>query len=270
MRGLARLAYRVIGRLGVLDITRLTMASTTDLRRNHRCESADDVTTAWIDPKQLDELRDANLIDTIVGAYPVEFDIECATPSMPFDPCMRALSTIDVRSRRQLVGRFKGHRVVSFLWLAYHHVPASDNYSRASHLGSSLTLPTDTAFVYNAWTDANERGRGHLGHLLHFVATHPAPGDDHAAKLLLATSDWTNESSLRAFHKSQFKGAGVIIRAGRGPWQWTRVPDIEPLWRSAAKQDFGESTQCGSCLRNPCIALMPRIAIDGVGWRWPR
>ena len=71
---------------------------------------------------------------------------------------------------------FHDGRVVSFVWFVSQTVEASDNVSRAAHLGISVDLPDGTVFVYNAWTDPDQRGRRLAGLALAFAVRHRVLG----------------------------------------------------------------------------------------------
>lgn len=121
---------------------------------------------------------------------------------------------------RVLVGAFADDRLVSFAWFAKQSVATKDNYCRAVHLGSSIELPEGSAFVYNAWTDTDHRGKRLMAGLLQWsIRNRVADGWS-----LSTTIDWSNESSCRAFEHLGMQKIGLIVRIGRGPMQLSLVP----------------------------------------------
>ncbi len=137
--------------------------------------------------------------------------------------------------RRVVVAAFAGENVVSFVWLAKQSVAATDNYSRARHLGTSIDLPPDTAFVFNAWTDPKHRGKRLIGALL----THAVENRILDTSSLVTSIDWTNEKSIRAFQFIGMRRLGTVIRIGRGRLQLSFVPRVRRLGLRIAQEAPG-------------------------------
>lgn len=193
--------YAGIRPLALLDITLLLHGSrhelvSIDLPSGYRAH--------YVSPMELRELRRKGSVDPRVGTFPR-----------------------DSASSRLLAGLCHGKRMVSFVWMANGCVPADQNFSRATHLGTSITLPATTRFIYNLWTDPDHRGRGLAGSLLHWAINRSpateAPTDspwEHVA----ATVDWSNAASRRAFEKLGMRSIGPITRFGRGRFQLSLLP----------------------------------------------
>lgn len=122
--------------------------------------------------------------------------------------------------RRALVAAFHGDRVISFAWLVRESIEGIDNFSRAVHLGTSINMPDGTAFVYNAWTDPEYRGRRLMSAILAWATRHRVCG----ACSLLTTVDWTNEKSIQAFRHLGMREVGLICRLGWGKAQISIAP----------------------------------------------
>lgn len=119
-----------------------------------------------------------------------------------------------------LVAAYHADRVVSFAWFASRSIDADRNYSRSSHLGTSIDLGDGSAFVFNAWTDQDHRGKRLMASIANWAIRNGASESNTLATMI----DWTNEKSIRAFERLGMRRIGWIFRMGRGSWQITLVP----------------------------------------------
>ena len=195
MGKLLRLLYAGIRRLAVLDVTRLLHVHVTsyddavcpagyEIRGTHSSELASLIRDGNA-PEHLCDLR--NLDDT----------------------------------RKTAILTFHDGRVVSFLWLAKESVAGKDNFSRATHLGTSIEMPDGTGFVYNAWTDPDHRGKRLIAAMLNWATCNRVMGTTS----LLTMIDWTNSRSIRAFEHLGMNQLGSIYRFGRGSAQISLLPE---------------------------------------------
>ncbi|MCC9656122.1 GNAT family N-acetyltransferase [Rhodopirellula halodulae] len=214
--------YRAIRRLHVIDVTCLLHADANTVTDAPTADSRlldSEITIQQIAPAELANLKSDDRIHPVVGSGIAHTDA----------------SSDHIAGDQWLVGAFENERVVAFVWAATGYIPASDNYSRSVHLGSSLTMPPHCGFLFNAWTDPNHRGRGLMGALLRELV----------AKDLLqlrltdwfATTDWTNHASQRVFANSGFETIGRLYRMGRGQMQASLVPDLERRMNQSLTSD---------------------------------
>ena len=187
--------YRVIRRLGVLDVTRLMHLPAGECH-GRRCPEGYEI--RFIQRDELELLLKEERISSQVGN-------------------VNALDD----SRRALVAAFHKGRVVSFAWFAKQAIEANDNFSRAAHLGISIDMPDGTAFVFNAWTDRDHRGKRLIAALLTWATRNRVCG----AWSLLTMIDWTNEKSIKSFKHLGMQTLGHVYRLGRGRWQVSLVPE---------------------------------------------
>jgi hypothetical protein len=187
-------SYSLSRRLGVIDVTWL-MHLPAPVGDDSQPPSG--YTICIVTAAQLAELRRDGRVDPQVGDVR---DLE--------------------KHGRVLVGAFSGPRLVAFAWFASRFVPGCDNYSRAMHLGTSIDLPEGVAFVYNAWTDPEHRGRRLMGSILNWAMAHSVGGGKSLATMI----DWTNQPSRRAFEKLGMRRVGLVVRLGRGPFQISLLP----------------------------------------------
>lgn len=136
------------------------------------------------------------------------------------------------QERHRLVVARQDQRVVAYVWLTRQYVEASENFSRASHLGTPLSLAPDAALVHTAKTLPEHRGQRLLPALLTWAVQSRLGGSER----WLATVDWTNAASHAAFARVGFKQLGLLWRLGRGPLQATRWPSTAP----AAGAELGD------------------------------
>lgn len=229
-----RTIYRGVRRLHVIDVTCMLHANATTIEAaRHSLHHDPHRASRLIRASELADLRSENRINPVVGAG--VGDLLADNRHAPGGKC--------------LIGTFDGDRVVSFLWVATGYVPASENFSRSQHLGSSLQLPSHTGFVYNAWTDPDHRGQGCIaGMLWHLIG---CDAFDLRLNDLFATTDWTNQASQRAFQKCGFENIGRLMRMGHRTWQISLVPDVQRRFQNATAKP-------------PPI----NIAMDTPGLRW--
>jgi hypothetical protein len=186
--------YRLIRRLGVLDVTRLMHLPTTECH-DECCPAGYEI--RCVPAEELAQLLRERRISPQVG-----------TPDM------------SAGGRCELVAAFHDARVVSFAWFASQSVAGAANFSRAAHLGTSVDMPEGTAFVFNAWTDQQHRGKRLIAAIMTWAIRNRVCG----ACSLLTMIDWTNEKSIRAFAYMGMRPIGNIYRFGRGPLQISLVP----------------------------------------------
>lgn len=189
-----QIVYSISRRLGVIDVTWLMHLPKPDAQP---APAPFGYTVRSVTVGELAELRRTCLVDQQVGDYQ---DFE--------------------QPGRKLVGAFCGPRMVAFAWFASRLVAADDNYSRSMHLGTSIDLPDGAAFVYNAWTDPDHRGRRLMATVLRHAIDHRAGGDGSLTTMI----DWTNRPSFRAFQSLGMQKLGLVIRIGRGPLQVSLLP----------------------------------------------
>lgn len=241
MSAMLAILYRAIRRLHVMDVTCLLHATADQAavaaaqRRSMGLESEAFVARA-IERDQLRQLLQEGRIDPIVGSGIVHTD--ASREHGPGD--------------QWLFGMWDGDRVVSFVWAATGYIPATENFSRSAHLGSSLNMPAHCGFLFNAWTDQDHRGRGLMATLLQKLIR------DDALELKLhdwfATTDWTNAASQSTFYKSGFERVGRLYRVGRGRMQASVVPDLERRMKETVLTESNRQK--------------PGIALDAPGLRW--
>lgn len=189
-----RLLYRGIGRADVVDITRLMHVARSE------CVLSDlpvGYSIRCIDSDELAKLIATESVPEMIG-QPNALDDE----------------------RRALVVAFCGQQVASYFWLVKQSVDGTDNFSRSEHLGTSIRMPDRTAFVYNAWTSPDHRGKRLISSMMTWSIQNRIVG----AWAYLTMIDWTNKSSIRAFKRTGMSHLGWVARFGRGPLQITLVP----------------------------------------------
>jgi hypothetical protein len=191
-----QLAYRLIRRLSIIDVTRLLQL---DENQIHDQQVVEGYCVRIVDASELSELLATNRVCQQIGS-----------PGSLTD------------GNRKLVAAFAGDRVVSFIWLARNSVGSGDNFSRAAHLGTSIDMPEGTAFVYNAWTDPDHRGKRLIAALLSHAVKNRVAG----TRALLTSIDWTNHRSIRAFEFLGMRTIGTVVRMGRGKVQMSLLPDL--------------------------------------------
>lgn len=232
--------YRAIRRLHVMDVTCLLHTS-PDYQSDTAVRpgihpTLDGLIVRAIDLEELENLRHDDRINPVVGT-----GIARTAASSEHGP-----------GDQWLYGIWQDDRVISFIWAATGYIPASENFSRSAHLGSSLHMPPHCGFLFNAWTDPEHRGRGLMASLLRALI------HDDALDLNLqdwfATTDWTNAASQSTFQKCGFQRVGRLYRIGRGRMQASVVPDLERRMK--------ETVRLGSDRQKPCIA------VDAPGLRW--
>ncbi|EMI18349.1 signal peptide protein [Rhodopirellula maiorica SM1] len=143
--------------------------------------------------------------------------------------------------RRLVVATTRDNQVVSHLWIATESVDASDNFSRARHLGTSVDLPPRAGFLFNAWTHPDHRGKRLIGCMI----SHILENRLSETEVLVTTMDWTNERSCRAFAHVGMQPIGTVIRIGRGPLQLSLLPQTaNQLGLKLARQAPGYKFAC--------------------------
>ena len=191
-----RLAYAAVRRLSIIDVTRLLHLSQDEMVAT-QCPSEYRIRT--VNSGELARLIAEEQIDGLVGN----------------------VSQLD-DSRRALIAAYFGDEVVSFMWLAKDVIEGEKNYSRSEHLGTSIDMPDGTAFIYNAWTSPNHRGKRLIGAMMTWAILNRVLG----ASSLVTMIDWTNAKSIRAFEFVGMKQLGSIARIGRPKLQFSLVPGI--------------------------------------------
>jgi hypothetical protein len=189
-------AYGLIRRLSIVDVTRLLQLDEDQL---HDQQVVKGYRVRIVEASELSKLLAANRVCQQIG-----------TPGSLTD------------GNRKLVAAFAQDRVVSFIWLARNSVDSGDNFSRAKHLGTSIDMPEGTAFVYNAWTDPEHRGKRLIAALLSHAIKHRVAG----TRALLTSIDWTNHRSICAFEFVGMKTIGTVVRMGRGQLQLSLLPNL--------------------------------------------
>ena len=190
-----RLVYRLVRRLGILDVTQLLHLPAGNCHHQPcpqgyeiRCVGTDELT-------QL--LTEKRISAQVVGG------------------------SRRGAARRVLVAAFYQGRAVSFAWLARQTISGDENFSRAEHLGTSIEMPDGMAFVFNVWTDHEHRGKRLIAALLTWATDNRASG----AWSLLTMVDWTNHASRRAFRHMGMQELGFVYRLGRGRLQLSLIPE---------------------------------------------
>ncbi len=204
-----RLLYALMRRLSIMDITRLMHLRESDFRQQ---SLAPGYSIRTIGASELSRLYRAGRVPAQIGKFNTRES-----------------------DHRAIVAVFHCDRVVSFVWFARHSIKASDNFSRAEHLGTSIDLPVGTAFIFNAWTDPDHRGKRLVASVLAYAVHHRVVG----ACSLLTTVDWTNLPSLRAFEFIGMKRLGTIVRFGRGSLQLSVIPQVARLGLRIARDAPG-------------------------------
>ncbi len=189
-----RLVYSIIRRLEIADATRLLYLAAGDSR-----------TTSLPPRYELRTPQPDELLELIQSGK--------APPSI-------GSSRNLTEQRRIVVIVTPEQEVISYLWLATQTVDAADNFSRSPHLGTSVVLPPRAAFLFNAWTHPDHRGKRLIGCMISHVIENRLAGTD----TLMTTMDWTNDRSYRAFTHIGMRPIGTVIRLGRGPLQLSFLP----------------------------------------------
>jgi hypothetical protein len=187
-------AYLGMRRLCVMDVTRLLHLPADQCSRT-TCPEGYEVRA--VHSRELSELIESGRVPENIG-----------NPNQLEDGC------------RAVIAAFHDGQAVSFMWFAKHSIKASDNMSRAAHLGTSIDLPDGTAFVYNAWTDRGHRGQRLVGSILTYAVRHRILG----AWALLTSVDWTNHASIQAFKFIGMQSLGTVVRLGHGRLQVSVIP----------------------------------------------
>lgn len=212
---LAKLGYRVIRRLGVLDAMVLLYLPSGS-HRAHGVPPGYDI--RLIEKGQLEE--------------------RMAVDGLPdFADSSGELDSPD----RSFLAVLHADKIVSFSWFAKQAIEGINNYSRAIHLGTSLGLPEGTAFSFNAWTSPDHRGKRLQAALKCWAIRNRVAGANSLASMV----DWTNGASLKALGHVGFEPVGLIVRIGRGPFQISVIPSEatrlgfqvaaeEPGWKFAS------------------------------------
>ncbi|TWU62445.1 GNAT family N-acetyltransferase [Crateriforma conspicua] len=123
---------------------------------------------------------------------------------------------IQVRMRR-------GDEVASSMWIVTGRVPSEENFSRSVHLGTTVELPNRVGYIFNASTDPQHRGRRLIAAMCSQALDSRTIDVDH----LMASIDWTNQPSMRAFRRFGMQSVGSVWRSGIGHIQFSRVPKIQ-------------------------------------------
>ncbi|WDQ17316.1 GNAT family N-acetyltransferase [Rhodopirellula sp. P2] len=232
--------YRAIRRLHVMDVTCLlhtSPAQAAEAADQPRVRPASDGLIARvIEFEELEPLRRDGRICPVVGT-----GIARTAASGEHGP-----------GDQWLFGIWDADRVISFIWAATGYIPASENFSRSAHLGSSLNMPPHCGFLFNAWTDPEHRGRGLMANLLRSLIHEDALGLN--LQDWFATTDWTNVASQSTFHKCGFQRVGRLYRVGRGRMQASVVPDLERRMKETVQLEANRQK--------------PHIAADAPGLRW--
>lgn len=189
-----RLLYRGSRRLGVLDIQSVMRGHSRSILDSTAASRSNPIPSAW-------HLRMVS---------PNEALAHCETAEMRqrVGQCDDAIS--DQRQVAILLdetGQLRG-----FTWIATEQVLASENFARSPNLGWPIDLSGDEAYLFNAWTDPDCRGRG----LFPAIVIHAAR-TMHKKKIWIATADWTNQSSRRSFEKLGFESLGHAKHFKLGP-----------------------------------------------------
>lgn len=193
---LLRRAYAGVRFAGVLDVKRLLWLAPESLRP-----------TCLADGYEIRQLGPAEVRERVeTGAGPQGIN----------DPQRLG------EARNQLWGVFQDSELAAHVWFSTGWIEASENFSRARHLGTRIDFPPGVAFAYNAWTSPAHRGRRLMPSLLGHVV---APGKCGESGLV-TTTDWTNDPALAAFTRAGFVPLGLIYRVGRSGCQWTWAPSI--------------------------------------------
>ncbi len=103
--------------------------------------------------------------------------------------------------------------MASYSWYAQHAVLASENRGRKPGSGTPLRFPPNFAFLYNALTLPEHRGRALMANIHDFAARRFA---EEGVTHFLTTTDWTNTPALRAMQGGGFRSIGIMWRFGFG------------------------------------------------------
>lgn len=122
--------------------------------------------------------------------------------------------------RNRLWAAFRDAELAAFVWFAAGWIEASENFSRARHLGTRIDLPPRVAFAYNAWTSPSHRGQ----RLMPALLRQPMARGEEGEAGLVTTTDWTNDPALAALTRAGFVQLGLIYRVGRSRCQCTWAP----------------------------------------------
>jgi hypothetical protein len=112
-------------------------------------------------------------------------------------------------------GVFHGERLVSFSWYAKNCVEAED------HVGVAMSFPSDTSYMFNAFTDPEFRGR-QLFSLGVALASKELAGQGIAR--VITTVNRSNFASLRSCGRLGFVVLGQIWTVGRGKRRFALTP----------------------------------------------
>jgi ribosomal protein S18 acetylase RimI-like enzyme len=108
-----------------------------------------------------------------------------------------------------------GDRVASYSWYA----PGS--IEGRHHVGVAMSYPNDVAYMYNAFTHPDHRGRGLYGH---GVALAAKALQDRGVQRLITSVNRSNFASLRSCRRMGFKSLGQMWTFGHGQRRWAIVP----------------------------------------------
>jgi GNAT superfamily N-acetyltransferase len=148
---------------------------------------------------------------------------------------------------------FAGERLANYSWYALDEVDGEHN------LGAAMTLPSDMAYMYKAFTHPDYRG-GRL--FARGIALALQILGDRGITRLLTTIHMNNFASLSSCRRMGFKRVGRLWTIGRGNSRWAIKPraaaerlgarvasatpeDAERYESTTARQESDTSVTCG-------------------------
>jgi hypothetical protein len=126
-----------------------------------------------------------------------------------------------------------GERLASYSWYARNFIEGQH------HVGVPMTYPADVAYMYNAFTNPEYRGRRLFSMGIALALKELA---EHGVAKLITTINSSNFASLQSCRRLGFSSVGRVLTIGRGTRRFARTPP-------AARQlgiDFGDRSNSKS------------------------
>lgn len=181
-------AYRALTRVMHLDVTHLLM-----LRRE---------TLFPIQPPRVNATFQFLSADDVrrFAQQPVnELDCELAERILrPTDYC---------------IGATVNGELAAYSWYALGSIEAEFNRGASVSTGTSISFPSDMAFMYKGFVAPRYRGCGLYANLQRLALLEFSKSGVNA---ILTTTDWSHESALSSLYNLGFQRLGIIWRAGFG------------------------------------------------------
>lgn len=179
------LAYKLVQRCIVLDITHLMVLDLCDLPSEHQ-NKADFHTLSHGEVSMFARNADLDLDPTIADRLHGDKDV-----------CFAVM----------VAGELAG-----YYWLAFDSIEAIHNSAGTEETGVAMSYPTDRVFGYNAFVRPEYRGHGLYAQLV--LAAARWAHEQKGIRFLVSTVDWTNYAAMRSCQRLGRRSLGLIWRFG--------------------------------------------------------